>query len=137
MSICVPDVAKDIALSDFLNDTLTMKLFRNNETPNPLSIAEDFLEVSGAGYADFPMIFANWEITSGSPSRALYNVRYTLQFSGATNAPGTIYGYYVLDSNGVLRWAERFPAAALPFTPQNGTVIKIRPRFSAGSIFND
>lgn len=137
MSICVPDVAKDIALNDFLNDALILRLFRNNETPGPLSIAEDFTEVSGGGYAEFPLTFVNWEISTGSPSRALYNSRYTTQFTGATDTPGTIYGYYVIDSDGVLRWAERFPTASLPFVPINGSVIKIRPRFSAGSIFND
>ncbi len=137
MSICVPSVAKDICLADFLAGTLTMKLYRNNETPNVASIAEDFTEITGGGYTDFDMTFANWEISPNSPSRALYTSRYVLQFTGPTDTPGTIYGYYVIDSNGVLRWAERFPAASVPFVPINGSVIKIRPRFSAGSIFND
>lgn len=137
MSICVPNVAKVITLNDFLNDTLTMKLYSNDVTPDSLSVASDFTEVSGGGYADEDLLFANWVIAEGSPTRANYNTRFTWQFTGATASPSTIYGYYVLDSGGVLRWAERFPSTAIPFVPINGSIIKVRPRFSAGSIFND
>jgi hypothetical protein len=135
MSICVPNVGKIKALELYLADPLTLKLYSNNVTPNSLKVAGDFTEVVGGGYANFVLTFAHWGITGGSPGRALYDEIKQFTFTGPTTAPGTIYGYFVVDAGGVLRWAERFPVT--PFTPINGSFIRAIPRFSAGSIFAD
>lgn len=135
MSICVTDVGKIKALQLYLADALTLKLYSNNVTPSKLKVAGDFTEVIGGGYANFSLTFAHWVIIGGSPGRADYDELKTFSFTGVTTGPGTIYGYFVVDAGGVLRWAERFPV--VPFTPILGSFIKLIPRFSAGSIFAD
>lgn len=137
MSICVPNVGKQQALEDFLNATLTLRLYSNNLTPSSVDTIASFTEVTGGGYASVPLVFANWDYTLGSPTRANYTERFTFQFTGVTTGASTVYGYYVTDSSNIVRWSERFPSAVLPYTPINGSIIRIRPRFSAGSIFND
>lgn len=135
MSICVTNVGKIKTLELYLAANLTLKLYSNNVTPNSLKVAGDFTEVIGGGYSSFTLTFAHWVITGGSPTRGLYDETKQFTFTGLTTSPGTIYGYFVVDAGGVLRWAERFPVA--PFTPINGSFIRIVPRFSAGSIFSD
>lgn len=114
---------------DFLvaND-LTLRLYSNNKTPAISDIAADYDNVSGGGYAQITLTQNNWTVSAGNPSIALYNFFVEFFFTGITNAPFTIYGYYVLDSLGNLMWAERFPV--VPFTPQDGSLISVRPRFT-------
>ena len=137
MSIVVPIVGKDLVLSNYLNATLTLSLFGNNLTPDRNTTLASITEVTGGGFVPIPLLFANWVITSGSPSRAQYNTKFTIQFTGPVGGLGTVYGYYVKDSLGNLRWLERFPTASIPYVPINGSLIKIRPRFSVASIFGD
>lgn len=133
MSLIVPDVAEVDALTKILTPALTIRLYSNNYTPIGASVAGSFTEVVGGGYASLPLIFAGWAIVPGTPSAASYAAQ-TWNFTGPTNAPGNIYGYYVTrDSDGLLMWAERFPV--VPFVPIAGSVITVTPRFTGGSVF--
>lgn len=130
MSLVVPNEGEEKLLELWLTQTLTLKLFANNVTPGESTTAASFTEVSGGGYADIDLEFANWVITPGAPSQAVYPQQ-DFTFTGPTDAPSVLYGYYVVDPDGILRWAERFQETVIPFTPVNGTIIRITPKIQA------
>lgn len=134
MTLVVPDNREAEILGVMLNVALTLRLYSNNRTPAGTDVTADYTEVSGGGYAAKALTFANWDITEGDPSIALYDTVQQWDFTGATAAPSTIYGYYVTrDTDGKLMWAERFPAGSVPFTPVNGSIIRVTPRITADS----
>lgn len=129
MSLLVPDVGEVQALTKWLNQTLTLKLYSNNVTPAEGDTAASYTEVAGGGYASKSLTFANWVIaTAAGVTSAVYDSQF-FGFTGVTNAPGTVYGYYVVDGSNNLLWAERFSAP--PFTPVANSLIKITPRIEA------
>ena len=128
MSLVVPNVGEDRALTKILTDALTLKLYSNNVTPGEADTSASYTEVSGGGYASKSLTLANWGIIDGV---ALYNAVQSFSFTGATAAPSVIYGYYVVDASNVLCWAERFVESVVPFTPVNGSIIYLTPRFTA------
>lgn len=131
MTLYVPEASKVTMLTSILTDDLVLRLYSNNYTPVAASIAADFTEVAGAGYADLPLVLASWVITPGSPAVAEYDTPQDFSFTGATDTPGVIYGYYITrDSDGLLIYAERFPADDVPFVPINGSLIRITPRIT-------
>lgn len=135
MALVVPDAAEVRALQLILTLPLTIRIFGNNAIPGPLSNAASFTEIAGGGYVNSPLIFANWVFTANAPSYALYAKKSWI-FTGAINAPATIYGYFVTrDSDGLLMWAERFPAAAVPFTPVLGSLVEVTPKFTGSSVY--
>ena len=134
MTLIVPNTQEVAVLTEFLTPALTMKLYGNDVTPGPNSTAATFTEIAGGGYTTKPLTFANWGITAGSPTVALYNAVQSWVFTGAINAPGTIYGYFITrNSDGLLVWAERFPAGNVPFTPIAGSNIRVTPRITCES----
>lgn len=135
MSLVVPDAAEVRILQAFLANPLSLRLYSNNYTPIATSVAASFTEVAGGGYAAKALILAGWAFTANAPSFGQYAIQ-AWNFTGATNAPGTIYGYFVTrDSDGLLMWAERLPAISIPVTPILGTLLQITPRFTAGSVY--
>jgi hypothetical protein len=136
MSLVVPDALEVEILTEKLTPALTLKLYGNNVTPTGASTAAAFTEIAGGGYLAKPLTFANWGIVAGDPSVATYNAIQEWSFTGVINAPGTIYGYFVIrNSDGKLMWAERFPPANVPFSPIAGSVIRVLPKFTAQSQF--
>jgi hypothetical protein len=136
MPLIVPDQQEVEVLTAILTPALTIRLYSNNKTPVGTDSVAGYTEVIGGGYVALPLTFANWVITSGNPSQASYNVIASWVFTGVTNAPGSVYGYYVTrNSDGKLMWAERFPASTLPFAPENGSRIQVLPRYAAQSLF--
>lgn len=135
MGLIVPDAIEVEVLTYILTPDLTIHLYSNDYTPLPTSTAANFTEVTGGGYASKPLTFTNWTITPNAPSVALYTLQ-TWTFTGTTDSPGTIYGYYVTrDSDGALMWAHRFPTAYTPFSPIAGSTVKIIPCFTASSAY--
>lgn len=136
MGLVAPDILELETLNNVLVSPLTLKLYSNNLVPSGADTAAAYTEVVGGGYANKPLTLANWTITAGTPSSAVYNAIQQWTFTGVTNAPGTIYGYFVIrNSDGKLMWAERFPAASLPFSPIAGSLIRVIPKFTVGSQF--
>lgn len=128
MAIVVPNGGEVQALLALLSaQNLFLRLYSNNVTPDETSTVASFTQVAGGGYAQITLSFLDWSFTPGNPSYASQNQR-TFNFTGVTNAPGTIYGYYLTDLAGTLFWAERFPSSVLPFTPVAGSRIRITPR---------
>lgn len=129
MSIVVSNVAEVAALTKILKTTnLFLRLYSNDVIPGETDTAVTFTQVTGGGYAVKTLIAASWVIVSGAPSTGTY-AQQTFTFTGVTDAPGSIYGYYVINTLGILQWAERFTAGL--FTPIAGSTIKITPVFSA------
>lgn len=132
MSLLVPNLGEVNALQKWLDQNLTLKLYSNNKTPAEGDTAADYTEVSGAGYASKTLTFANWIIqTVTGTTSAQYNSNQDFNFTGVTSAPGTIYGYYIVDASNTLIFSERFPASVLPFSPVNGSLVRIIPKIEA------
>lgn len=127
MTLIVPTVGENEILNKFLNQSLTLKLYSNNRIPAAGDTASSYTEVTGGGYANFALVFGTWVVSGGI---ATY-VAHDFTFTGATGAPGTIYGYFVVNGSGVLCWAERFSESVVPFTPTNGSVIRVTARIQA------
>lgn len=134
MSSVIPQVAQVAALNAWLAArVLTLRLFSNNITPGVTNTMGSYIEVAGGGYAAIPLVFAEFTVTAGTPSVALYDDFQDFEFTGVTTAPGTIYGYYITDSANNLIQAERFPDADVPFTPGNGSIVRVKPRITAAN----
>ncbi len=135
MSMVVPDAQELVVINAYLAPALSLKLYSNNATPVGTSVAADFTQTTGGGYASKPLTFANWNIVSGDPTVATYNASQEWTFTGAVGGTGLVYGYYVTrDSDGLLMWAERFNVAVIPFTPEAGSLIRILPKFDVTSV---
>jgi hypothetical protein len=135
MSFVVPNVVEVEVITERLTPAHTLKLYGNDITPGENNLAAQFTEIAGGGYVAKPILFANWTITGGSPSQAVYTAQ-TWIFTGVITAPGTIYGYFITrNSDGKLLLAERFPSASVPFSPVTGSKIVLLPTFSCESQF--
>lgn len=134
MALVLADVGADTILKAFFNNVwpvggkdLTIKLYTNDYTPVDTSVAGSFTEASGGGYAAKTLTNGSWTITAANdPSDAVY-AQQTWTFTGALTGGATIYGYFVVDADGVLVYAERMGTS---FTPaNNGDQLKITPAF--------
>lgn len=132
MSLVVANAQELEVLAWYLQtEDLFLRLYTNNVTPNETSTAASFNNVvaGGSGYVPKTLDKTLWLLTAGDPSYGEYPEQ-VFGFAGAIDIPGTIYGYYVVNAAGTLRWAERFPGANVPFSPINGSTIKFTPRFA-------
>lgn len=127
MSLIVPNVAKNDFLTFLLEEDLTLRLYSNDKTPAATDTAASYTEVAGGGYSPVTLSSDDWTITEASPSVATQPFR-NFGFTGPTTAPGTVYGYYLTNLSGVIRWAERFEEGVLPFEPEAGSLIRVTPR---------
>jgi hypothetical protein len=132
--ITLSDVGADQILSVFFNNVrpaggndLSLKLFSNDYNPADTDIAGDFVEVSGGGYAPKILACGAWSLSAANdPSDVVYADQLFV-FTGAIGGSGTAYGYFVVDADGVLIWAERL---ATPFQPvSSGDNLTIVPKF--------
>lgn len=122
MTLVIPTASKTKQLQELLNRALTLRLYSNNRVPAAGDTASSYTEVSGGGYTAFPLVYATWAIASGIANYPSHD----FNFTSATSAPGTVYGYYITDVDGALRWAERFEESVLPFTVAVGSLIRVK-----------
>lgn len=138
MALVLTDVGAVALLDIIFNDTratagdnITMKLFVNDVTPARSGVS--YTEAVGGGYVDIDLTIAaaSWTTADNSPPDAIY-AQQTYTFIGALDSPNTtIYGYYMVDADGTVLWAEKLTA---PFTPaNNGDTLKITPKFQMSS----
>jgi len=136
MSAVVPDTLEVKVLNSFIVNGLSLRLFGNNKTPAHGDSVASYTEIVGGGYTAKALTFGNFTVTSGDPSSAIYNTAQVWEFTGVVNAPGTVYGYYLVrTSDNQLILAERFPVGSLPFVPKAGSKITILPKVTAQSEF--
>lgn len=134
MALTLADVGADCILKTFFNNTrpaggnnFTLKLFVSNTTPADTDTAATYTVAVGGGYADKTLTNGSFTVTVGNdPSDATYAIQ-TWTFTGALTTNLTIYGYYVVDADGVLQWAERLGASFTPAT--NGDQLSVTPKF--------
>lgn len=128
MTLYVPEASKVTLFNDMLAAGVTLKLYSNNKTPAAGDTAASYTEVTGGGYAAKLLTFANWVVSAGSPAVAQYNAAQYFNFTGTA---GSMYGYFLVrTSGGLLILAERFPEASVPFTPINGSLVRLTPRIT-------
>lgn len=138
MALVLSDVGADEVLKVYFNNTrpaggnnLTLKLFCNNYTPVQGSTAGNFTEASGGGYAAKTLTCGSWTVnTANDPSDAVYTQQ-VFTFTGALTTNPTIYGYFIVDADGTLIYAEK---ASGTFTPaNNGDHYDVTPKIQASS----
>jgi hypothetical protein len=133
MSLVLSDIGASAILAKYFNGTvpvagnnLTLKLFSNNITPSDTDTAATYVPAAGGNYADKTLAAGSFTISSvGGIIQAAY-AQQTFTFTGALTAGASIYGYYIVNADGVLIYAER---AANSFTPaNNGDALLITPQ---------
>jgi hypothetical protein len=137
MALILSDVGADQILKAYFNDDkpsdcdLTLKLFVTDVTPTQDKVASDFTEAVGGGYSANTLTAGSWVITpADDPSDAIYPQQ-TFAFTGALTTNPTIYGYFVVDHDVVLIYAEKFVQS---FTPaNNGDGVLLTPKFALSS----
>lgn len=128
MSLIVPITIQREILENFLTTAnFKLRLYSNNYIPSSVSVIGSFTEVSGGGYAAKDLSTGDWTFSPVPPVSAMQPAK-TIEFTGATDSPGTVYGYYITDVAGTtLYWAEAMPITFRPFTPVNGASVRITP----------
>lgn len=104
-------------------ETLKMKLYSNNVIPVATSVAGDFTEVTGGGYAEKSLNASSWTISGKVASS-------NAQLFTFTSNVGQIYGYYLVGAtSGKLIAAEKFTSG--PFNiANNGDSITVTATIS-------
>ena len=89
-----------------LSNNLFCKLFINDFEPNYTNVASSFEEVKKENYNPIELYPNKWSFsfTLDDDPIATYPES-TFKFTGIKF---DIYGYYIVDEKGVLRWSERF-----------------------------
>ena len=127
MAAVVPNVEEQRILEDYLRDGVLVRLYSNDVTPSETSTVASFTEVAGGGYEFQSVNSLAWVYTQGNPTEATAP-QVEFIFTGATTAPGTIYGYYLVSPvTGLLLAAERFAGSVLPYVPVAGSRIRLNP----------
>lgn len=109
---------------------LTLRLYTNVLEITDILEAGDFTEASGGGYAAKALVNGtDWtcSVVSGV-ARAIYPDQ-TWTFTGPLDGGASIRGYYVVNADNVVEWAE--PISPV-LTPQNnGDELVIPPTYRA------
>lgn len=115
----------------------TLKLFSNSYTPSATDTAGNYTEATFGGYSAQTLYTNGWQtptIDSNNHAVSTYSVPgqtapYPLNWN-VTSAQ-TIYGYYVVASDGTLLFAEAFAAAR---SLQSGDSLQLTPQLTLQSI---
>lgn len=115
------------ALGDITPTTfnLTLKLFVNDYTPVDASVNASFTEMSTQGYTSKTLTAASWSVAqNGSNEAEGTYAQQSWTFDG-TGGATTIYGYWIVDEDSTVLFAERFASS---FTAEfNGDVLRVTP----------
>jgi hypothetical protein len=123
----------NLVLDKVAVETLILKLYSNNVTPDKSQTAASFTECSGSGYAAITLTPASWTVTTGTgagttPTSAAYP-----QQTFTLTAALTAYGYFLVGTtSGKCYFAEIFAGA--PYViPSGGGTIKVTPNVTSFS----
>lgn len=107
-------------------ETFVLRLYTDNHTHAETDTMASFTELSGNGYAAVNLTAANWTVTPGAPTEAVYpQVTFT-----STGAWVNVYGYYVTSAtSGKVLWSEAFSDGPYNVTA-SGQSIKVTPKFT-------
>ena len=93
---------------------LTLKLFTNDITPSDLNVVGDFVEAAGGGYSAKTLASGSWTVASVAGIATATYEQQTFSFTKNLTNNVPIYGYFVVNADGLLIHSERAPA---PYTP--------------------
>lgn len=113
-------------LTDALSDALTLRLFKNDYTPVAASVAGDFTEADFGGYAEKPLAANDWSAPATNAEGKAESEQPEQSWTNTSAVPQTVYGVYVVDGDGNVRWAERF---ASPQSIEQNSEIHFTPKF--------
>lgn len=136
MPLTVVDTGALAQLKIFFNNiratggnNLTLKAYTNNVAIDDTKVAADFTEANGGGYAAKTLTMGSWTCQMVSNIAEASYAQQTWTFTGPLTGNPDIYGYYVVDADNVLLWAEPL---AQKFTPaNNGDKLNVTPKFQA------
>lgn len=130
--LLVPDASLrtflEILTGKTSNESLVLRLYKNNRSPGFGDTAGNYSEADFLGYAAVPLTPADW-VVSGS-AQADYPSKV---FTGNTaQVQQDIYGYFVTgQDSGKLYWAERFDDSAAPYGIRNsGDTVNVTLQFT-------
>jgi hypothetical protein len=135
--IVVPDegeielLNKTLRAALAVDESYSLRLFRNDYTPNAGSTLASFTEASFLGYFRYDLTRAGWTVPTIVDGRAVTDwtaaeVKWT-----AAGGPQTIYGYYVIaPATAKVAWGERFDD---PRVMDDGVMLQIIPRLTGRS----
>ncbi len=110
-----------------LDQTLLLKLFKNDQTPADGHTEANYTEADFIGYDDFHLTLTDWTITPGAPTLATAAQKTFASTQDQTEQ--LVYGYYLVQSSdGKLICVRRF-ANPLPFS-KNGDAIDVVAKIS-------
>ncbi|MBE7415074.1 MAG: hypothetical protein HS130_07570 [Deltaproteobacteria bacterium] len=106
-----------------------LRLFTNNITPLDTHTAADYTQAAGGGYAAKTLNNGGFTRSNVGGIEQVTYPEQVFTFSGPLNGGATIYGYEVLDADGVHIYAER---DLTPFTPAgDGDTYKVNVKIQA------
>jgi len=111
-NLVVPYIGCEEALANLIAEwgTLTIHLFSNNVTVSDTTVIANLTECTFGGYA--AQTIGPWTAPASDGGNGAYTqaplVTWTPTGSGL---PQNVYGYYVTDAGGNLRWAQNDPNA--------------------------
>jgi len=129
MSIKVPNQGENGMLTDMLSilNTYKLHLYKNNLTPGDATVIGDFTEADFAGYA--PVTLNAWGAVAQNANAEAETDHPMVTFTCTGPATSNdIYGYYVTNTSGALRWAEKNPNG-LQTINAGGQTYPVIPRF--------
>jgi hypothetical protein len=138
MSLVIPQEAITDSLDTFVNriapEDIILRLYANDATPSTASVAADFTEATGSGYAAIPLVPANWSAVVPGDELTPSTTSYPATTFTFTDAHAGIYGYYATRAtSGRLAFAKRFTNAPLAI-PGAGSTIEVEITLGATEI---
>lgn len=132
MALVVSDVGELKLLAWALNgspENLTLKLYKNDVTPDQDSTASTFTVADFTGYSNKTLTAGSWVAPATVSHKA--STTYAAQTFSCSGGSQTVYGYYVVGaSSGTLIWAERFATSR---TMSSGIDLTLTPSLTCNS----
>lgn len=135
MSLKVPDVGEATILDHLLGaygDDLEVRLYQNDYTPVDGSVLGSFTQADFEGYAG--QNAESWTGAVMASGRARSTADQITWTKGTGGTGNSIYGYYVVDADENLLWAERDPSAPVNMT-SDGNIYRLTPAFTLKTEF--
>lgn len=131
MSGVVPNAGEELLLGigvgDDAQENFTLKLYTNDYTPVEGSVASDFTEASGGGYAAKTLTTTSWVISSSGGRALATYAKQTWTFTGALAGSAKVYGCFIVGATSTtIVYAER-ASADKQLTPANNDTYSVTP----------
>jgi hypothetical protein len=126
----VDDSVLQAMLQDYVNAlsggaNFHIDLYQNNHTPAPGDTVAAYVAATFAGYATQSVNNSNWgSVTVTSHVASSTNGTVDTFTASSVATPQVVYGYFVQDTGGTLKWAEMF---ANPITVNPGDNVNVTP----------